>query len=243
MNALQQWIANGKPYQEGVAIYATTKGFNANLLRLFTKRESLANKAKLQYELSKLYKNTTTPVVVVTATKPEKPTINNTQPIAPEPTHNKVVMAQLPKPLRPVLEKAHALFIKNCKLKITLNETAPSAEKTAIRIQHQIDRNFEANRLCWKQIDYWLTHKEVLQIETEDFSKLNGAQLAKRQQYAYQNISKLKKRIALFKEELRGKLLIRERVKLEQKLKKSTQLLLKHETQLQTFTKLIDRHE
>jgi len=236
MESVDKWFSNDCPYAEGVAIYADLKGRNANLLRLFKAKETAANLEKLKYELGKL-RNSTTPV-----TKPieEKPTVKIEATAVATEKKQQLMFHDLPAELRPVLLKANELFRKNCYLKVTLNDLPPAAETEALNLQMEISENFKTNRLCWKKIDFWLEHRQLPKEVTSGFEKLTGAQLVKKQQYLFQNISKMKRRFDQNLKQLSSTESITAKSRLQRLVTKQDADLIKKNEELQIITKLID---
>lgn len=193
MESIEKWFANNCPYAQGVELYGALKTRNVNLLRLFKLKESGANLEKLKYELGKF--RTEKPII-----KPKQLNDIEVVQLKVEATavatekKQQLLFHNLPAELRPELFRANELFRKNCYLKVTLNELPDDAEIEALRIQTEISENFQANELCWKKIDYWLEHRQLPKEITHGFEKLTAAQLVKKQQYLFQNISKMTKR-------------------------------------------------
>ncbi len=236
MESINKWFENNCPYSEGVAIYSSLKTPNANLLRLFKLKESAANLEKLKYELGK-FKKASSPAALPT---PEKPTVNIEATAVAIEKKQQLMFHELPPELRPELLKANELFRKNCYLKVTLNDLPDEAEDEAIELQMQISDNLKKNRLCWKKIDFWTEHRQLPKEVTSGFEKLTGAQLVKKQQYLFQNISKMQKR---FDENLR--LLstadtISNKSRLQRLITKQDADLIQKNEELQIITNLID---
>lgn len=238
MEIIKQWFANNCPYDEGVVIYRESKKPNANLLRLF-KKESGSNLEKLKYELSKIIES---PGIIIQSKPipiPKDPIVNIEATAIAAEKKQQLMFHDLPPELRPELLKANELFRKNCYLKVTLNDLPDYAENEALSLQMDIDCNWKANRMCWKKIDFWLLHRQLPKEVTSGFEKLTGAQLVKKQQYLFQNISKMKKR---FDENL--KLLSNktgsQKARLERQIIKQDRDLITKNEELQIITKLID---
>lgn len=235
MERVEKWFSDNCPYAEGVAIYSESKSPNANLLRLF-KKQSSANFEKLKYELGKL-RNSAAPVITKIT---EKPKLNIEATAIAVEKKQQLMFHDLPPELRPELLKANELFRKNCFLKVTLNDLDPDAEEEALRVQMQISDNFKINRICWKKIDFWLEHRQLPKELTSGFEKLTAAQLVKKQQYLFQNISKMKKRfdenlnLISTMESISGK------ARLQKLATKQDADLIKKNEELQIITKLID---
>lgn len=236
MERVEKWFANNCPYQEGVAIYRESKNPNANLLRLFKLKESAANLEKLKYELGKL-KNVTTPAV-----KPiqKKPIVNIEATAVAIEKKQQLMFHELPPELRPELLKANELFRKNCYLKVTLNDLPDEAEDEALEFQMQISDNLKKNRLCWKKIDFWTEHRQLPKEVTSGFEKLTGAQLVKKQQYLFQNISKMKRRFDENLKQLSATENITKKARLKRLITKQDADLIQKNEELQIITNLID---
>ena len=240
MEAIDQWFNDNCPYFKGVELYETIPGRNANILRFLKLKESVPNLEKLKYELGKFR-----PIAI-----PEKKELQEnsviTKTIKIEASaiavekKQQLMFHNLPPELRPVLLKANELFRKNCYLKVTLNDLPINAEAEALKIQIEISENFQANELCWKKIDYWLEHRQLPKEITLGFDQYTPAQLVKRQQYLFQNISKMKKR---FEENL--KLLsstedTAAKSRIQRMVAKQDGDLIKKNEELQIITRLIN---
>lgn len=236
MDTIEKWFVDNCPYAEGLTIYSNLKTPNANLLRLFRRNESSANLEKLKYELGKL-RTTPEPVVKVTE---EKETVNIESTAIAHEKKQQLMFHDLPPELRPELLKANELFRKNCFLKVTLNELDPDAETEALNLQMQISENFRVNRLCWKKIDFWLEHRQLPKEVTSGFENLTGGQLAKKQQYLFQNISKMKKRFDENLKVLAGTNSITEKARLQRLVAKQDRELISKNEELEIITRLID---
>jgi hypothetical protein len=239
-NLAQQWIADGRDYSSGVALYEQI-GKNKHLVVLFKRNSGISNQKKLEYELSKHL-----PVIVQ-----EKPLL----PIVPNELNLEAVVEyqvkqyeskqlelikRLPAEMLPVLFTANLKFKENCILKLQLNNLPDEAEEHALKIQLQIDANWKENALCWKQIDYYLDHKQLPKVAKSEFKNLTPGELVKRQQYHFQNISKLKRRITENRNILSKTDLVKTKSKLERMLAKQESDLIAKENELQTLNNLVN---
>lgn len=236
MESIEKWFTNNCPYPEGVVLYSELKTPNANLLRLFKLKESPANLEKLKYELGK-FKNSPTPAIKPT---PEKPIVNIEATAIAAEKKQQLMFHELPPELRPELLKANELFRKNCFLKVTLNDLPAEAEDEALELQMQISDNLKKNRLCWKKIDFWLEYRQLPKEVTSGFEKLTGAQLVKKQQYLFQNISKMKRRFDENIKELSATENITKKARLKRLITKQDADLIQKNEELQIINKLID---
>ena len=157
MNAIEQWKANGTPYNEGVLLYASFPTHNKVLLKNFQKKQSPQLLEKLKYELSKIDNSAKTVTNVPKQIKTEQ---NGTN----EPKRNKTELVQyieqqqiqyttkqalyfheLPAELRPILLEANTLFKEMCLLKVQLNELPAEAETKALQLQTEIAQKQKQN--------------------------------------------------------------------------------------------------
>ena len=218
MNAIEQWKANGTPYNEGVLLYASLPAHNKVLLKNFQKKQSPQLLEKLKYELSKIDNSAKTEqngTFVLKRTKTEQ---NGTI----EPKRNKTELVQyieqqeiqyttkqalyfheLPTELRPILLEANTLFKEMCLLKVQLNELPAEAETKSLQLQTEIAQKQKKNALCWEKLDYWKTHKIAPKEAKGKFETLSPANLVKQEQYLFASISKMKKRLELNRELLK----------------------------------------
>lgn len=238
------WFENGKDYQTGVSIYEKI-GKNKLLLRNFKRADTNQNRNKLAYELGKFL-----PVVVI----PKKNIVVDLTVDEPKINYEAVIDNQaklienkqlyliksLPEEMLQILFKANLKWRENCILKVKLNSLPDDAESEALAIQMQISENWKENALCWKQIDYYLEHKQLPKEPKSGFESLTPAELVKRQQYHFQNISKLKKRIEANRTELIDVTDVGKKAKLSRKLASQESDLLAKEKELEIITNLVN---
>lgn len=242
MDIIKEWIDSGMDYNDGVAIYETHCK-NRILLKLFKRNLSIANHKKLQYELSKLL-----PHQII-----EKPIKSVQNPSSSENVDEIIefqlqqyeskqmeLIKQLPPEMLEVLFTANLKWKENCRLKVQLNMCPAELEDIALQIQLKIDANWKENKLCWKQIDYYLEHKILPKVPESDYSNLTAPELVKRQQYHFSTISRLKKRITENRKKLSENIDTRKKSKIERSLAKQESDLLKKEAELQTLTNLVN---
>lgn len=237
---VKQWFDDGKDYAAGVALYERF-GKNKLLLRNFKRINNVANQKKLEYELGKLLPK---PEVIKTQ-PPLEPIVVNVEAIVEQQVQqyeSKQVelIKQLPEELLPVLLRANMVWKENCLLKLQLNDLPDEAEGMALELQLKIDRNWKENVNCWKQIDYYFEHKSLPEAPKSDFDGLTGAQLAKRQQYHFQNISKLKGRITENRNALAKTDSVKVKARLERAIAKQESNLLAKEKELEIITGLVN---
>ena len=215
MNAIEQWKANGTPYNEGVLLYASLPAHNKMLLKNFQKKQSPQLLEKLKYELSKIgnsFQNMSKPIKTCqNLSKPVKSIQKQSNDVVQyiEQQQNNYTTKQalyfheLPAELRPILLEANTLFKEMCFLKVQLNELPAEAETKALQLQTEIAQKQKKNALCWEKLDYWKTHKVAPKEAKGKFETLSPANLVKQEQYLFASISKMKKRLELNRELLK----------------------------------------
>lgn len=244
-NLVQEWIDTGCDYASGVKLFEQI-GKNRLLMRQFSRNSGVANQKKLDYELRKFLKveekpksAKNNPIVDIALKTIEVEAIVEHQVKEYESKQTELIK-QLPAELLPVLFRANLLFRESCILKLELNNMPDEAEAECLKIQLQIDDKLKENRLCWKQIDHYLEHKQLPKIAKSQFDNLTPAELVKRQQYHFQNISKLKKRITENRKVLSTTDSVSVKARLERTLAKQESDLLAKENELQTLTNLVN---
>lgn len=240
-NLVEEWIAAGCDYASGVALYNEI-GKNKLLKNTFARNKSIANQKKLDYELRKFLPIEAKPMVEKVSSIAQ---FINVEAIVEHQvkeyeSKQTELIKQLPEELIPVLLKANLKWKENCILKLQLNSLPDDCEDAALKLQLQIDANWKENQLCWKQIDHYLEHKQLPKIAKSQFDNLTPAELVKRQQYHFQNISKLKKRITENRKVLSTTDSVSVKSRLERTLAKQESDLLAKENELQTLTNLVN---
>jgi hypothetical protein len=241
MEAVKDWIDSGCDYASGVRLFEQI-GKNKLLMRQFSRNSSISNQKKLEYELRKFLPIEAKQMVekvqhIAQSINVEAIVEHQVQQYESKQTE---LIKQLPEELLPVLFRANLLFRESCILKLQLNNMPDEAEAECLKIQLQIDDKFKENRLCWKQIDHYLEHKQLPKIAKSQFDNLTPAELVKRQQYHFQNISKLKKRITENRKVLSTTDSVSVKARLERTLAKQESDLLAKENELQTLTNLVN---
>lgn len=252
MNAIEQWKANGTPYNEGVLLYASLPAHNKMLLKNFQKKQSPQLLEKLKYELSKIDNSVQTVKNVQKQIKTEQ---NGTN----QPKRNKTELVQyieqqqiqyttkhalyfheLPAELRPTLLEANTLFKEMCLLKVQLNELPAEAETKALELQTEIAQKQKQNALCWEKLDYWKTHKIAPKEAKGKFETLSPANLVKQEQYLFASISKMKKRLELNRELLKTASGVIELNKIQRTIAKQESTLIAKNEELLKIKALIN---
>lgn len=252
-NVIQEWFDAGKPYDAGVALFEHY-GRNKLLLRNFKRLQNASNEKKLEYELGKfLPKDTKTAESAksdIFIPKEEKKAESAKSDINLDIVIEEQIkdyegkqlelVKQLPEELISVLLRANLKWKENCILKLKLNALPDEAENEALKLQLQIDANWKENQLCWKQIDYYLQHKILPKEPKSQFDNLTAPELVKRQQYHFQNISKLKKRLKDNRIALGNTDSVKVKSKLERTIAKQESDLLAKEKELEIITNLVN---
>lgn len=249
MNAIEQWKANGTPYQEGVLLYASFPAHNKTLLKNFERKQNAQLLEKLKYELSKIDKSAKTTQNGTKRNQQHKTEQNGTfgqnvskievvqyieQQQKTYVTKQALYFHELPPELRPILLEANTLFKEMCLLKVQLNELPAEAETSALEIQLQISKKQKQNALCWQKIDYWKTHKVAPKEAKSKFETLTPANLVKQEQYLFASISKMKKRLESNRELLKTTIGVKELNKLQRTIaKQESNLIAKNDELIQ----------
>jgi len=250
MEEIKQWFESDFNFSIGVELYKKHAKVNINLLRMFTKETPLT-KEKLKYELRKLCKSDIKPIFISKTKEnlgipiiPKNPIISIQENIEKsfEEKNNKnaVFFHHLPPELQPELLKANTYWKENCLLKVQLNSLPADAEAEALELQFKISDNWKANALCWKKIDHYLEFRQLPKNDLSEFDNLTPAQLLRKQQLLYQNISKMKKRLEENKAILLEPKNNQEKARLEKLVAKQNKDIISKEEELANITKIID---
>jgi hypothetical protein len=250
MNEIQDWFKT-KDYNAGVKLYAGSPGCKSRILSTLQQGYSDRNFGLLISELRKL-KNK----VVV---KVKKPTIEKLK-LAPVETvkvqeaaertqliqkssesyFQRVRFGDLPAELRPRFRVLKDLFYDMQDLKFALNDLPAKAEQDALKIQLAIEALDEQKETIWKEIDHWLLYKTLLPTKTEDdFSGLSVQHLFLKKASLGSSISKIKKRLEGWREDLTKQSNKQEAIKIEQQISRSERRLHTHEINLRKIEELL----
>jgi len=245
---IQLWLTDSGSLADGLALLSACPGVNVRMLQTLGKSDTAKNRDKVKYELKKALntfpnggtQKTAVPVkndmparvAVVAKTEQERE------------KKQAVLFHQLPPQLRPVLLEANATFKENCMLKAALNDLPPLKEKQALQLQLKIFSNIQKNRLCWRRIDYYLTHQKMMPIAAPlaKADSLSPAQQYKRQDNLFSSISRLKKRITINKAQFDIETSLPVKNRLEKAILRAEANLQNKEEELLTLTTLIDGH-
>ena len=237
MESIKKWFDFGCNYPAGIEIYSQLNSCNKNILRILKFKETKPNLDKLKYELGKFLPKE---IVFEPQKKKEQTSVNISTTAEENEKAQRILFHNLPAELRPELFKANELFRKNCLLKVSLNELSSNQEEKALEIQLEISENFKLNKLCWSKIDHWIDHRQLPTLIENEFSKLSPAQLLRKQQYLFQNISKMQKRFLENSKQLTSCTDIAKKSRLQRLIAKQDSELIKKNDELQTITRLIN---
>jgi hypothetical protein len=237
MESVKKWFDSGCNYSIGIEIYSQLNSCNKNILRILKLKETKPNLDKLKYELGKFLPKESNSIQ---NQKQEQTSVKISTTAEENEKAQRILFHNLPAELRPELFKANELFRKNCFLKVTLNELSADQEEKALEIQIEIAENFKLNKLCWSKIDHWIEHRQLPSLIENEFSKLSPAQLLRKQQYLFQNISKMQKRFLENSKQLTSCTDTAKKSKLQRLIAKQDSDLIKKNEELQTITRLIN---
>jgi hypothetical protein len=218
MNAVEQidkWIADGKPYNDGVAIYAKY-GFSLVLKNLFAKGPNNYNTDKLDAELLKLlakhqHLSVKPKVKKAVRTKSVQKDLskndNTTTPQKHTPRYSQLQVPgynfnELPEQLKYEWQLRIKLFKEAESHHYRLDTLQTEAErKKSVDI---ILQNFDKIDELWDRLDYWGKHGIVLpEVDPKTAKKTeitDPLQMAKRRNNLRSYITKGRKKITLLKD-------------------------------------------
>lgn len=250
MEAISNWFNNSKDYHTGVALYATLPIKKNHTLKRLNKGKTPQNMATLVSELRR-FKNA--PVV--------KPTPEPTPPAVTKPTtqndinievarrqHLKLSterefknlrIGDLPPELRPKFLKAQQVFYSMIELKFALNDLPPEATDSALNIILQIEALDEERDIIWSFLNHWKAHKTLLEVPVTDFSNLNPLELDQKRRNLRSSITKIKKRVDSWYNDLAEEKDPHQQKLIENKINKSEKLLFTHEMNINKLNKLL----
>jgi hypothetical protein len=93
---------------------------------------------------------------------------------------------------------------------------------------------------CWAKIDYWQAHKIAPKMVVSIFSSLSPAELLRKEQYLYADISKLNKRLVENRKELKSTTFIAENNKVARAIAKQEANLIAKNDELIIIKRLIN---
>ena len=234
---INDWFTNGCNYQEGVAIYSALKTSKINLIRLFQKKNDDSYLEKLKYELSKFKE---TEVVLNNTFKIVSAPAPIITPIIEAPLYKQKLIRDYPVALHPVYIQQKNDYATACSLKIQLNAISDDEENNdeALKICIEIERLFDAIELAWKQLDHYTETKTILEINTNDFSKLSAAQQLQRRNNYRSNLTKAKKQLHVLQS--KQPISISDKTKLEVRTEKQLKKIIQLEENIQSLNNLIN---
>ena len=248
---VNEWFSNGSDYNAGVLLYASLKGHSPNLVRLFLRKESPSNFEKLTYELGKFREKVTIakPLIVKNEKKPQQVNLQvdyskvNHQPKTNNQTPTSFYFYRLNElhvDLHPLSQQQRANFQKAISLKLQLNEKHKDEEGVSLALCIEIEDLFDAIETAQKVLKHYVEHKVVLNIESRNYSSLTAAQLIQSRNNKRISVSKYKKKVENFENDLGQNLSKFETTKQAIALEKAKSKLLEHELDLQQLNELIN---
>ena len=246
---VNEWFSKGSDYNTGVLLYASLKGHNPNLVRLFLRKESAANLDKLNYELGKFKEKRQEPRAKSQEQKRKKANLKvdyyklDQIQLTKNQKPNSLYFYRLNElhiDLHPMSIKQRNDFQKAISLKLKLNELHPSEEGVALSLCIEIEDLFDAIETAQKVLKHYVDHKVVLNIEPRNYNSLTAAQLIQSRNNKRISVSKYKKKVESFENNLGQNLSKSETTKQAIALEKAKSKLLEHELDLQQLNELIN---
>lgn len=236
---VQEWFNKGCNYQSGVLLFAEI-GKNKNLVRRFQASDTLWNREKLKYELSK-FLNTPAEKPATKKLK-SQPTPQIQQKKSPtEKQLKSKPISFYPVSLHSVYQRRVETFYQAVSLKIQLNNLQEDNATTALQIQFQIWALIKENDKCWKILSHYDDTGRILSSESDsNFSKLSAQELVNQRQRFYVNKSKRLKTLANKDKELKAEINPAKRIKLENFILRKKEELQKIENDIDKLTQLIN---
>ncbi|WP_281980472.1 hypothetical protein [Tenacibaculum mesophilum] len=241
---VNEWFNNGQNYKEGILLYSSLQGAKPNLVRLFFKKQSLANEQKLAYELSKYKEEIAIEHEVVQ--EPTTPVnVPKTKVVIPDAYQSKTQffyrLNELPTSLHEKARLQRDLFQKAISLKLQLNELHELEETKALKLCIEIENTFDEIDAIQKILKHYVDHKVVLDIEEQNFSNLTPAQLLLRVKSKREGRSKQRARVKKLTKELGQNLSKSQRTKKEVALEKAEAKVLVFDQDIIELNKLINK--
>lgn len=229
---ISEWLtSDSQDYKTALQLYEVLPTCNRHFLKAMQKADTPQNLIKLKYQLEK-HKDLVVPKV--TTIKEIKPAlIINTEP-KPKPSFKpRVLITDLPLELHAMYIEQKNNFAKACSLKMQLNTLEQhEIEHKALDIILKIESLFKAINEAWRIIDYYLDHKEVIQVPKTTLENLTPIELLKKQNSLRSSITRQKTRKLKLQTELKNTSLRTQKLKLESKIEKTTKKLINLETSL-----------
>lgn len=250
MDAISEWFKNSKDYNIGVALYATLPNKKIRVLKKLNKGKSHQNMATLVSELRKFKNAPKTPevkkIVIPEVAKPATQDTINIEAARKQQSHESVQrefgnirIGDLPAELRPKFLRAQSVFYNMIELKFALNDLPHNANDSALKIILQIEDLEEERDIIWRELHHWKAHKTLLEVPITDFSNLTELQLDKQKRNFRSSITKIKKRVDSWYNDLAAEKDPHQQKLIENKINKSEKLLFSHEMNINKINKLL----
>ncbi|WP_435263419.1 hypothetical protein [Tenacibaculum sp. nBUS_03] len=227
---IDTWLSsNNQDYKIALQLYEALPTCNRHFLKAMQKADTPQNLIKLRYQLEK-YKKLEVPKATIS--KKNKPTLIRTT--EPKPSFKpRVLITDLPLELHATYIEQKNNFAKACSLKMQLNALEEhEIEHKALGVILKIESLFKAINEAWKIIDYYLEHKEVIQVPKTTLENLTPIELLKKQNSLRSSITRQKTRKEKLLAELKNTSLRTQKLKLETKIEKATKKLINLESTL-----------
>lgn len=202
MDDVSAWLAEEGAYQVGLHLYLQHPYHNRNIARTLGIRENFRNRAKLEYEVKKIYsqrplssqedkERSQAPTKVIHAGKPTEKVL---QEEAIKSYQGSIRLSDLHPSLHPKFIKQKDTYYKIWMLHYQLEDIDDDAKRLdALR---EIMAGWDFINAVWREIDYWMKTRELaddaglLELETLSPEKLAARKLSIRS-----NISRYIKKI------------------------------------------------
>ncbi|WP_431166346.1 hypothetical protein [Tenacibaculum halocynthiae] len=226
------WLSSeNQDYKTALQLYEALPTCNRHFLKAMQKADTPQNLIKLRYQLEK-NKNSDLPKEL-----PEKKKAltlsNNIEPKSKPNFKPRVLITDLPLELHATYIEQKNNFAKACSLKMQLNALEEhEIEHKALGVILEIESLFKAINEAWKILDYYLEHKEVIQVPKTAIENLTSIELIKKQNSLRSSITRQKARKEKLQTELQNTSLRTQKLKLEAKIEKTSKKLINLESTL-----------
>jgi|GEM_PF-5960580 len=253
---VNEWFENGCDYQQGVELYRSLKGHSVNLVRLFSRKESKGNADKLSYELSK-FRKLSKPLFLASENKEKSQKVKSVytsatkSPVAspgpspdPSPDQSKSSafyrLNELHPDLHPISIKQRNDYQLAISAHSRLTRLHADEESAALDLCLEIEELFDGIETAQKVLDYYVTHKVVLDIKPRTYADLTPEQRVQARNNKRISVTKYGKKVESLKRHSKSKLSKSNKTKLEVSIERAEAKLLQHEMELQELNEIIN---
>lgn len=243
MEDVQAWIQEQGAYQVGLQLYFQHPNHNRNIAQLLSLRENLRNRAKLEYELKKVYRQrplkTELPVkpkatVVRSAGKaPEK----ELQEVSTQKFQGNIRLHDLHPSLHQKFIKQKDVYYKIWQMHYRLEDIEDDQKR--LDVLRQVMAGWDYINAVWREIDYWMAHRQladdsgILELE-----QLSPEKLAARKLSIRSNISRYQKKVLELKQAHEKTMDLKQKNKLFNQLSKAKSTLERNELRMARINQL-----